>query len=43
MRSCGGRLMAANVMEIADNDYPQKSGISHQIISAEPAILTASC
>lgn len=41
MRSCGGRWMAANVMEIADNDYPPKSGISHQIVSTDPAILTA--
>ncbi|BCQ40192.1 hypothetical protein ERHA54_27950 [Erwinia rhapontici] len=40
MRSCEGRLMAANVMEIADNDYPLKAGISHQIISINPAILT---
>ncbi|MFK8257105.1 hypothetical protein ACFL9S_04895 [Erwinia sp. AnSW2-5] len=33
--------MAANVIEIADNDYPPKTGISHQIISVKPAIMTA--
>ncbi|WP_455814721.1 hypothetical protein [Pseudomonas graminis] len=33
--------MAANVMEISNNDYPQKTGISHQIIGKNTAILTA--
>lgn len=32
--------MAANVMEIADNDYPLRAGISHQIISINSAIPT---